>query len=119
MIHSQFVKVAKIDMNKYSLANGTVTWTDPVDTHLSKGNAAVQVQIYSGDIDIHFQTSLGIDKPFFDPIDIDDHDLSVINLNIISDKWIVYDTMLARSQRFKITANADSNVSIRYVQQEY
>ena len=119
MIHSQFLKVNGVDMNKYALGNGTVTWTDPLDTHLSKGNASIEAQIHSGDIDIHFQVARGIDKPFFFPIDVLDSDLSMINLALVSDSWIVYDTMLARAQRFRITANAASNVTLDYIQQEY
>lgn len=118
MIHSQWLKINGVDIINRSMTTGEVLISDPVDTHLSKGNAALLVEV-NGDININFQVALGIDKKFYDPIDIDDNDLSLVNANVTSDKWIVYDTMLARAQRFKIIANADSVISIKYIQQEY
>ena len=106
-------------MVKQALTNGSTTWTDPIDTHLSRGNAALQVDVISGDVTINFQSALGIDKKFYDIEDIDGEDLTQVYINLTSDKMIIYDTMLSRSQRFKFTANADSVISVRYLQQEY
>ena len=119
LIHYQALAVAGVPVEKYALTSGTAVYSDPIPADYSSGFASLLFLSHTGidDVDISFQVSLD-GKNFYDPVDVDNNALGVIFTAATADKWISFGPTACKWFRFKLDPDANSNVSVYYIQQE-
>ena len=118
LIHSEYLKLAGVDINATTLASGTAYYSDAIRVHYSTGFAALLVTLTSADdVDISFQVSLD-GKNFYTPVDTAGASLGVIYTTLTATAWIVFSPKIAEYIRFLIDPDAESVVTAQYIQQE-